>query len=465
MTHEEILKIITQNAELKNLPIDQLNWLISNASVRDFDKGEYLFRASQPADNLYIILSGQFNVYIERNGSKQEVTTIEVTEITGVLPYSRMKVAGGFGQATQPSKVLSLHRDLFKIMICEHHELTDCFVHHMTNRVRNFTALQQQNEKLMSLGKLSAGLAHELNNPAAAIVRSADALRKHLNHVPEKFKQVMKMKVDDGQIDFANDIILRLVSNYSGSTLSMLQRSECEDALADRMEEMGIENAFELAEILVEYNFTEDDLAEFEANIPMPDAGRALHWLATNLSTEKMVQEIGDAAKRISSLVGSVKNYTHMDRANDKQQVNLHEGIRSTVTMLGHKFRSNKVQLIEDFGPIPSIHGFPGEINQVFTNIIDNALDAMESGGTLTIRTIAEKEFVKVEVEDSGTGIPEEIQAKIFDPFYTTKEIGKGTGLGLDVVLKIMKQRHRGDIKVTSSSGKTVFTLCFPILG
>ncbi len=465
MTPQEILAIIREKTDLKDLPEADLQWLLDNSELLVLSAGEYIFAPAMPADWFVLILKGQFRIYFERNGQRQEVNDIGPGDITGLLPYSRLKVSNGYAEAKEAAIVLRLHRDHFQDMICNHHALTEALVHFMTNRVRAFTAFTSQNEKLASLGKLSAGLAHELNNPAAAVVRSSNALKNHLQAIPEKFKQIMHIKVGDAEVDVVNNVIFRRIENLGKASKTLMQRTALEDELADWMDERGFEHAFEWAETLADFDFVVDDLTEVNGVVPDQNLAPVIGWIVSNLITEKMVNEIGDASKRISDLVGSVKHYTHMDQSNDKQPTDMHAGIRSTLTMLGHKARANKVAIDEQFSSsLPLVPAFPGEVNQVFTNIIDNALDAMEGiGGTIRIHTRQDGPFVKIDITDSGTGIPPEVLQKVFDPFFTTKDIGKGTGLGLDVVRQIMVQRHRGDVKVQSKPGETTFFLCFPL--
>jgi signal transduction histidine kinase len=466
MSTEEIILFLQEMELFQEVPDEQMKWFAENSEVNYFEKGEELFTPGKSADHIYIIMSGHFRLCFERNGKLQEIGELFPKEITGVLPYSRMKTTSGIGEALESSSVLGFHRNLFHDMICNHHELTAVFVQRMTDRIRNFTTFQQQNEKLASLGKLSAGLAHELNNPASAVVRSSEALKKHLNNTPEKFKEVLAIDVTPEQVDAVNEVLFSRISDFSNVRLSLMEKTELEDDLTDWMDEKGMDDSLEMAEVFAEYNFRIEDFEKVNEHVPDASLAAVFGWMASNIVTEKMVGEIADASKRISELVGSVKNYTHMDRSQDKQPTDLHEGLRSTVTMLGHKIRQNKIVLEEDFGLIPKIQAFPGEVNQVFTNLIDNAIDAMEDGGgKLKITTIQVGEFVEVRINDSGTGITDEAIKKVFDPFYTTKEIGKGTGMGLDLVLKIMKQRHHGSVKVVSEPGNTTFTLCFPIKG
>jgi len=449
---------------LAGLDSKDISWIAANSELLSFEKGETLFKPKEPTDNLYIVLQGSFNIFFEQEGRRNSVSDLKANDITGVLPYSRMKESRATAEALETAKVLALHRRKFNEMICEHHQLTSAFVHIMTDRTRNFTTIQQQNEKLASLGKLSAGLAHELNNPSAAVVRSSEALKQHLQNTPEKFKRVMEIDITPEEVDIVNKVLFDRIEKAGSTKLTLMERTALEDDLADWMDDKNIEESMEWAEVLAEYGFLDEDFDRINEVVKDENLRAVLGWITSNLITDKMVDEIADASHRISDLVGSIKSYTHMDQAQDKQDTDLHSGLQSTVTMLGHKLRANKVSVQEDFADIPFVQGYPGEINQVFTNIIDNALDAMaESGGLLTLKTERNENFVLVKISDTGSGIPDDVVQKIFDPFFTTKPMGQGTGMGLDLVMKIMKVHHRGDIKVDSRPGATTFTLCFPI--
>lgn len=445
------------------VPDPQIQWLIDHGSIFTLQAGEYLFQRDQSVTALQIILTGKISVYFQQNDQKRILGTLEAKDVTGVLPYSRMESARGYGRANEESMVFALPKSLFPEMIREHHELTAAFVHFMSDRVRNFTNVQVQNEKLMALGKLSAGLAHELNNPASAIVRSSQALKKHLGILPDSFKNVTKIRMEDAQVDRVNQLMTARIKAYGAVQLSLMERSEQEDEVTDWLEDNGLEDGTEVAEHLVEFGFEVDDLEEIleastEAYFPS-----VINWIINNLITEKMVGEIEMASKRIADLVTSVKGYTHMDQSQDEQAVDVHEGLQNTLTMLQHKLGKRKIEVVKEFAPdLNKVSGLPGELNQVWTNIIDNAIDAMEaSGGTLLLRTFNQGDFVRLDIQDSGTGIPPEIVSQIFDPFFTTKGIGKGTGLGLEIVHKLVT-KHKGDIKVRSQVGETVFELCFP---
>jgi signal transduction histidine kinase len=426
-----------------------------------------LFESGKPLSGTYIIVNGRIRVFfLQRNGIK-EITISEAKAISGYLPFSRGLIASAMGMALTDTQVMIFPKERINELIRNHFELTQALVHVMTSRVREFTSLLQQNEKMMALGKLSAGLAHELNNPASAIVRSSVSLKKHLQLLPKTFKEVIAVRMNEEQVDAVNDRMFEVLARNEKPVLSLMERTGKEDELAVCFEKHNIDNSSELAENFVEFGFTKEDMDEFARLIPEQYLSPIFNWINNNLITEKMVNDIQEASQRISVLVNSVKNFTHMDRASDKQEADIHTGLRNTLTMLGYKLRKGNIELVEDYDTaLPKVKAMIGELNQVWTNLIDNALDAMEVNkkGVLTIKTERDKEFVRVLIIDNGPGIPDEIKPSIFDPFFTTKDPGKGTGLGLDVVSRIVQQ-HKGSIKVKSEPGHTAFEVCFPING
>ncbi len=363
---------------------------------------------------------------------------------------------------------MTLPIEKFREMIASHYELTAALVHVMTNRVRNFTSLQQQNEKMMALGKLSAGLAHELNNPAAAIMRGSESLVKHLQMEPELFKDVINVRMEGKDVDFIKDKLFEILGRKEKPKLTLVQRTEMEDELRDWLDNYKIENSDEIAINFLDYSFTCDDMESFYAHVPEEYLSPILNWINTNLVTERMVQDIQEASQRIFRLIQSVKNFTHMDQGKGKELTDIHTGIANTLTMMEYKLKKNNITFVEEYDTsLPKVMALVGELNQVWTNLIDNAVDAMEENGKgqLTIRTERDHSFAKVSIIDNGPGIPESILSSIFDPFFTTKGIGKGTGLGLDVVCRIVQNQHHGMVKVNSVPGRTEFVVCLPIAG
>lgn len=463
MDKTEIVNRLAAFPVLSEVPREQIEWVVDRGELQQLSAGERFFKKGDPIDTLMMILEGSTVFRMTQNGQYKTLGQSNKGDISGALPYSRAQSASAEGVAVLDTIIFALKKEHFHDLICECQEFTEVLVHLMTDRVRDFTRRAQQNEKLMALGKISAGLAHELNNPAAAIVRSSESLQKHLAHVPEKFKRVISMNVTDEQVDCVNELLFSKIKNGINKSESLMERTNREDELTDWLEDNGYGDCYALSETLSEYGFCEDDLDKLKSDLNAEVFPSVIEWIDNVLTTEKMVGEIKEASNRISKLVSSVKSYSHMDRANDQEPTNVHEGIHNTLTILNHKLKKNKVKLEEKLDPdLPAISASPGELNQVWTNVIDNALDAMEDGGTLSIITQTIGTNVNVQISDSGPGIPEEVQGRIFEPFFTTKDVGKGTGMGLEVVQRIV-EGHKGTIRLTSKPGNTNFEFCFPI--
>ena len=454
-------------AALQDVPLVQLQWLIDNSTQQELDEGGVLFKPGEPIKGTFVVITGAIRLCILQGKEWRELATFESKAVTGYLPFSRAKTTIGVAEAVSNLQYLFFPVERMDEMIRTQFELTQALVHIMTTRVRDFTAFEQQNEKMMALGKLSAGLAHELNNPAAAVVRGSASLLAHLKLTPETFKKVMAIQLTEEAVGLVNDQLFAILKREHPNNLTMMQRSSREDDLAEWMAEYHIANSSEVAENMVEFGFTLQDLDSFKKHIPLNSVSAVFNWINNNLVTEKMVMDIEAASRRIAELVGAVKNFTHMDQGNGKQYADIHTGIRNTLTMMQFKIRQGNISLDEQFDTtLPEVNAMVGELNQVWTNLIDNALDAMAVNGTgiLQLTTRRDRECVEVTITDNGPGIPDEVKSRIFDPFFTTKEVGKGTGLGLDVVTRIVKQ-HKGSIKVSSRPGQTSFMVAFPIDG
>ncbi len=440
-----------------------LQWMVEKSDYRCYQAGDHLFEPGDPIDHMMVILEGDYVVIMEQQGRKREIGQWGAGNITGVLPFSRMKQVQAYGKALQRCCVLLLHRRHFTEMVSVSYELVQALVAVMSSRIRDFTSMRYQNEKLMALGKLSAGLAHELNNPASAMVRDAEELYAKHHSTPEKFKAIMTMGISPEQTDRVNAILFGCLDTAKTLDLSAMQRMERNDDLIDWLEDQDVEQAEDLAETFVDFGMTTHDLEKVRQIIDGKSLSPILWWLESTLSMEKLVHDIRESADRINTLIRSVKQYSHMDRAVTMEQVDIHEGLRNTLAMFKHEIKKHEVQVEKQFeADLPRLRAFPGELNQLWTNLISNAIDAMETGGTLSLRTYLERGKLCVTVADTGSGIEEEDLTRIFDPFFTTKPMDKGTGMGLDIVKRIVN-RHQGDIKVRSQPGQTVFTLCFPL--
>ncbi len=461
----DLLQELRRVPEFKDLPQNQLDWLVEKGTVMAYADGEPAFKKGEPIEHMRILLKGEINFYIEQGRNLRHMGTFDTLEITGQLPFSRMKVAVGIGIVQGETLMYSLHKDHFPEMIRNHYQLVEVLVHNMTDRVRDFTRQQQQDEKMMALGKLSAGLAHELNNPSAAVVRSAQELKRHLSNIPENFKRVINIKATEEVVNELTRLLFSWIKGDRKVVLSLSDRTAREDDIFEWLADNEMEADEDLVETFTAFSIGTADLDKVKSILHAEDKKAVFGWLHQMLSTEQLVSEIEEAAKRINTLVTSVKGYTHMDQTPDKDLTDIHIGIRNTLTMLNHKLKKNNVSLVENYLPdLPQVRIFASAMNQVWTNLIDNAIDAMEGrpGNRLEIRTERENKNVIVSVMDNGPGIPREILDKIFDPFFTTKPIGKGTGLGLEVARQIISQ-HSGEINVESNEKGTSFVVCIPI--
>lgn len=454
----EDLKIVK---EFQHVPDDQLQWLVSQGETLEVEQGEFLFNAGEPVFTCYIILEGKMRIVAIQSGKQKELRILDPGQFTGYLPFSRATVTPAFCEAIKKSWVFKCSKDQLREGFRDHYELIEAMVHTMLSRVREFTSIQQQNEKMFALGKLSAGLAHELNNPAAAVSRAAALLQSQVSRLSHLFGSIAGMKIDPDKIEKISNLVIDKI-NTEPLALTMMQKANLEDELSDWLSDNGLKDTD--TEGFVERGFTTGELDVFKDCSTPEHLPVLLEWVSNYLVTNKMAEDIRSSSDRISTLVGAVKNFTFMDKNAERQLTDIHSGIRNTLTMLNYKLRKGNITVIENYeDSIPQIKVFPGEMNQVWTNIIDNAIDAMEVNGKgqLTITTTHDDRFLKVSIKDDGPGIPEDLKQNIFAPFFTTKEMGKGSGLGLDVVSRIMIQ-HNGEVKVKSEPGATEFEICLP---
>jgi signal transduction histidine kinase len=382
--------------------------------------------------------------------------------VTGLLPYSRITVAIGDIVAEADTEAWLVDRDRFPEMIRECPEVTAILVHVMLDRARHFTSADLRDEKLLALGKLAAGLAHELNNPASAMVRSAKALGALLAQGEAAARDLGALGLTEAQLADV-DAVHQTCLAAPARTWAPLERADREDALAAWITAHGADVG--LAAPLAETAVSLDALERLASVVPADALDVALRWVASGCAIRGLTEEIERGAARVFELVSAVKGFTQMDRSTVAQPVDIGRGLRDTIIVLRSKATSKSVSLSAEVAPaLPPVQGVGAELNQIWANLVDNALDAVSKGGRVEVTARREGARVVVEVADDGPGIPPEIRERIFDPFFTTKDVGKGTGLGLDIVRRTL-ERHDGEIDVESRPGRTVFRVRLPAEG
>ncbi len=460
MTLDELRTAIPPLASLSD---EDVSVLLDMSEEKSGDVGDILFKQGEPAEHLLLLLEGSMVIQAVKEGKEVGHFVVSSGSISGMLPRSRMTEWAGTSRASEPIRWLAIHRDRFGELLDRAPDLDPILAGALADRIRWATRTEQQQDKLTALGKLSAGLAHELNNPAAALKRTSQALRERLDQMPDRVHLLAKYDLSPNQLAFACAISETIDGHCR---LSAMERSEREDELVDWLADHGVDDGFDLAETFVEAGMDTVTLNKFVLHLPPEAVGDVLRWVETSVAADLMLRDIAAAASRISDLVSSVKSYSHMDQAAVHEPTDLHEGLDSTVTMLGYQLRHGNVTVERDYADdLPHISAVGGQINQVWTNLIDNAIDAMKDGGTLTIQTRpdAHRGGVCIEIRDTGEGMDEQTQSRIFEPFFTTKRVGEGTGLGLDVVRRIVESGHGGTIEVESEPGSTVFRVRLPM--
>jgi signal transduction histidine kinase len=382
--------------------------------------------------------------------------------VTGLLPYSRMKVSPGNSFAIGKIRGIRLHKKYFQDLERLNPEFIQRLIGYMTERARSFATTQMQHEKVSALGNLAAGIAHELNNPASAINRISYELTNRLFLNIELTEKILRQNINADHIQYLREKIESKESTPK-QKLSALQRMKNEDGLMEWLEAKGLPTHQQVVETFIEAGFNCEDLETLSNKVPTDELVQILLWVENLLSSQRIIKDLAEASTRISALVGAIKSHVHMDRTNERQQTNIHKDIENTLTLLGHKLREKNITVIKLFCENPEdVPAYIGELNQVWTNIIDNAIYALNQDGEITIETKCDTKNFYVKIIDNGSGIPSEIQSRIFDPFFTTKTVGEGTGIGLDLVNRIIKH-HNGEIKVHSKPGRTEFLICLPV--
>jgi signal transduction histidine kinase len=442
----------------EDLPDEDLLWFISQCEERRAAPGDIIVREGEAPDFMMVMLEGEMRARSEHGSADGPVFTVQAGEVTGMLPFSRLKVVGVTGRAVLPSHYLGFPVTQFPALFQRMPELVRRLVGLLADRVRSVTRAEQQHEKLAALGKLSAGLAHELNNPSAAARRSAAALRDCLARLREAARTTEIGPEDCGLLAEREEEIRTTLK--PAQFKDEFARVEREEAIQAWLEAHNVADAWKLSPSLADAGLTDAHLSSF-ASAAGASVGPELTRFATLLEMERVAEELEHSSARISDLIKAIKEYSYMDQG-PMQEVDIERGLETTLTIMNHKLKRGITVVRQYASNLPKVMASGSELNQVWTNLIDNAADAMNGNGQLTVRTARENDFVLVEIADNGAGIPPEVISRIFDPFFTTKGVGEGTGLGLDVVSRIIKNVG-GHISVTSVPGDTRFQVRIPI--
>jgi signal transduction histidine kinase len=460
-TFQDLKKIIA----LSELTDEHLQWIADRVESHEYNDGAVMVKTGDPIDVMWLIPEGRIEFYMDVNGQQVHYTSVQNDSdsggITGLLPYSRLKTSPGYGYSIGKTTGYSLHKKYFQELEQLNPALIQRLIGYMTERARKFATIQLQHEKVSALGKLSAGIAHEMNNPASAITRISSVLSKRLRENFFLTEKLLRNKIDPDHI--LN--ILAMVddkSRMNKGKLSPLEKMQREDEINSWLEKNGFQGNNIAADTFADSGFTGADLDSIRNGIDNNAFFHVLHWVENLLVSKIFIKDMEEASKRISNLVTAIKSHVHMDQTNELQLTDINRDIENTLTLLEYKLHEKNINVKKLFAEnLTEVPAYIGELNQVWINIIDNAIYALPEGGELTIETTKDTLFSIVKIIDNGPGIPQDIFNRIFDPFFTTKKVGEGIGIGLDLVKRII-DHHNGEIKVNSKPGRTEFTVCIP---
>jgi signal transduction histidine kinase len=442
-----------------DLPEDQIAWFLSQSQEQHLKAGEIYVRRGDPPDVMFVLLQGDFEWQGEFGG-ETVVRAGKVGDVTGALPFSRMKQFTVTGRALSESRILRFPVSLFPELMHRMPELVKRLVGVLSDRVREATRLEQQRERLAGLGKLSAGLAHELNNPASAAKRAAAQLRETLKRIKDASHELGRRELTPAQKAEIEKLESALIQRDEPPP-DPLTVSDLEDQIDSLLRSHGQNDLWQLAAELAQKGVKPSSVESLFENLDASTARAALLRIAASAEIASLLKEIESSTSRISDLVRAIKEYTFMDQS-PVQNVDVVKSLETTLTIMNHKLKRG-VTVLRDYQPVPLlVDSFGSELNQVWTNLIDNAIDAMNGKGELRVRTFRDDGHVIVEIGDNGPGVSPEIEAHIFEPFFTTKGVGEGTGLGLDTVQRIVR-KHKGSVHLRSRPGDTRFQVFLQI--
>jgi signal transduction histidine kinase len=461
MTANDLIDRLAEHKTLAAAPHEELAWLAAHGTLRNLEAGEVLSHKGKQVEGLFVLLSGHVSLSVDRGSGPQKMIEWRGGDVAGMLPYSRLVSPPGDAVAQEPTEILALDRKHMRALTHECFEITSILVSTMLDRARHFTSTDLLNEKMISLGKLSAGLAHELNNPASAIERSAALLEDRLEDSEKATRALGAAKLSDAQLAAVDEILASCMATRTQMSRTCLEQSDREDAIGEWLARHKLDTAH--APMLADTEVTLDALDQLATVVSGSALNAVLRWAGASCAAHRLASGIQGAAMRISGLVTAIKGFTNMDQAMVAQSVDMRQSLGDTLMVLQAKAREKSVEVdvaVEAY--LPPVLGYAAELNQIWGNLIENALDAVTVGGRVNVRANCQRQRVVVSIIDNGLGIPAKDMARIFDPFFTTKPMGQGMGLGLDIVRRLVRHND-GTIEVESERGRTEFRVALPM--
>jgi len=452
---DDIIAQLGQHRALRHAPPSEHAWLAAHGSRVVYEEGDIVTRKGEQAQHMIILFTGHVVIRADRGAGSHKIFEWKGGDVGGAMPYSRGASPPRDACAEERTQVLAVDKDIFPELTRECPVATAALVHIMIDRARQFTSGDLRDEKLVSLGKLAAGLAHELNNPASAVVRSSKLLIEGLSAAEEASRILAGASLSQEQFAAIDRARAMCDAARGNAPTTPLERADREDELTDWLADHRATQEYAIP--LADTGITPGALDLLAKTVSGDALEAALGWISSCVLVKSLAGEIEHAGERIHDLVGAVKGFSYMDHAPAAEPLDIRRGVADTLTMLNSKSRAKGITIaVEIADDVPRVHAVGAELNQVWMNLLDNAIDAVGKNGHVTVRAERERERVVVRIIDDGPGVPPEIQGRIFDPFFTTKGVGEGTGLGLDIVRRLL-QRHDGDISLESVPGHTEF--------